>query len=278
MVKFLANTDPSNRVTLILVGYGLIIFIGVLDYLTGNELAFSVFYVIPIFLITWVAGRKSGLLASFFCASTWLLADAATTHFYSSHLVPIWNTIIRLAFFIIITVLLSSLKSSLKLANTDPLTSAVNSRYFQEILQMEINRFQRYRHPFTLAYIDLDDFKTMNDQFGHLVGDSVLCSLVSTVRRAVRTTDFIARLGGDEFILLFPEAEEEAAHVICTKIRHSFQKEMMENGWPVTFSIGVLTCRSTPETVDELIRMADELMYTAESRGKDQIKYSTYSG
>ena len=95
---------------------------------------------------------------------------------------------IRFGFFIIITFLLSSLKSLLQrekeLARTDYLTAAVNSRYFYEVTQVEADRFQRYQRPFTLAYIDVDDFKTVNDRFGHATGDEVLRILVSSVKKS----------------------------------------------------------------------------------------------
>lgn len=275
-MKLLAGLDKQNRTFLVLTGYGLIACIGVLDYLTGNELAFSVFYVIPIFLITWAGDIISGLAASLICAATWLLADAATAGFYSSPFVPLWNSLIRLTFFVIITLLLSSLKFSLRLAHTDTLTAAANSRYFQVILQMEIDRFQRYRRPFTVAYIDLDNFKTVNDQLGHLVGNNVLCTLVNTIQKIVRRTDTIARLGGDEFIVLFPETDEGAAHTICTKLQNCFLDECRDRGWPVTISVGVITCRHVPPAAGELIQMADTLMYRAKSLGKNTVEYSTH--
>jgi GGDEF domain-containing protein len=167
-VNILASLEKQSESLIVFAGFILIGIIGFIDYLIGYEFAFSVFYVLPISLVTWFTNQRLGFGASVASAMVWLIADITTGQSYSSPFIPFWNSFIRFAFFIIITLLLSSLKSSLELAHTDHLTSAINSRYFYEITQMEINRFQRNRHPFTVAYIDLDNFKTVNDRFGHI--------------------------------------------------------------------------------------------------------------
>jgi diguanylate cyclase (GGDEF)-like protein len=163
-------------------------------------------------------------------------------------------------------------------ARIDNLTGAANPRCFYDLAQMEIERFQRYKHPFTLAYIDLDNFKTVNDQFGHPTGDQVLRIVASSARKYLRKTDVIARLGGDEFALLLPETSEESARVALSKIQSELLEEMRIGNWPITFSIGVLTCNVAPHTTEELVRMADELMYSVKHESKNSIKYSTYAG
>lgn len=276
-VKILASFEKQNKSLLVFEGFLLIGIIGFIDYFTG-DLGFSVFYVLPIFLITWFTNQRFGLVASFACAIIWLAADITTTQLSFFPFIQVWNSFIRLAFFIIITILLSSLKSSLELARTDHLTTAINSRYFYDLAQMEMNRSQRNQHPFTIAYIDLDNFKAVNDRFGHVEGDQVLIALVSSVSKVIRKSDFIARLGGDEFAVLFPETDQEAARIIFSKIQNSFAEAVQQKNWSVTFSVGILTCRVAPQTTDELIRIADELMYLAKSDGKNAVKYSTYVG
>ena len=220
-------------------------------------------------------------MASIVCAFVWLAADYDQSPIVIQF-IPVWNTAIRLSFFIIITVLLSALKKSMDrerdLARIDYLTGAFNSRYFDELLQNEIDRIQRFGRPFTLAYIDLDNFKSVNDRFGHTVGDKVLCSVVISVRNHLRKTDVVARLGGDEFALLLPETNQESAHVALSKIQTYLLEEMQRSNLQVTFSIGVLTSICAPLTTDELVRMADELMYSVKCDGKNAIKYSVYTG
>ena len=217
-MNFLANLEKQSEPSKILLGFALIGAIGLLDFVTGYELAFSLFYVIPISLATWLIGRRQGIIASLASAFVWLWADVAPGNFYSHLLIPIWNTLLRLSFFIIIALLLSALKNAMErekeLARTDYLTGAVISRAFFELVQMEIDRSQRYKHPFTIVYIDLDNFKTVNDQFGHLIGDQVLRTVVSHAKKHLRKTDVIARLGGDEFALLLPETSQESARFV----------------------------------------------------------------
>jgi diguanylate cyclase (GGDEF)-like protein len=256
--------------------------IGVVDFLTGYEIAFSLFYVLPVALITWITSRTLGIMASLAGAIVWYWADVASGHPYLHPLIPVWNTLIRLSFFVIITFLLSALRRATErereLARMDNLTGAVNSRFFYDLAQMEIDRFRRYEHPFTLAYIDLDNFKVVNDRFGHPAGDQVLRTVVSSARKHLRKTDVIARLGGDEFVLLLPETNEESARVALSKIQDGLIEEMRLGDWPITFSIGVLTCSVAPHTTEEIVRMADELMYSVKHDGKNAMKYSTYSG
>ena len=277
-MNILASLEKQSKSRLVFAGYVLIVIIGFIDYLTGYELAFSIFYVLPIFLVTWFTNQRLGFVTSVSSAIVWLVADIATGQTYSSPFIPLWNSLIRFAFFIIITILLSWLKSSLELAHKDHLTSAINSRYFYEIVQMEINRSLRNQQPFTVAYIDIDNFKAVNDQFGHMVGNQVLITLVNSVSKVIRKSDLIARLGGDEFAVLFPETDQDAARIIFSKIQNSFGKAAQQKNWSVTFSVGILTCKVAPLTTDELIRKADELMYLAKSDGKNTVKYSTYVG
>jgi diguanylate cyclase (GGDEF)-like protein len=281
-VDFLSNIEKQSKTLTIFLGSVIIGVIGTLDFLTGYEIAFSLFYVIPIYFVTWYTGQWPGIIVSVVSAVVWLLADWASRHSYVHLFIPIWNTIVRLSFFVIITVLCSLLKSAMErereLARTDNLTGAVNSRFFYDLAQREIDRFQRYQHPFTLAYIDLDNFKIVNDQFGHATGDQALRTVVNFIRKHTRRPDMVARLGGDEFALLLPETNEAFAHMVLSKIQRGLLEEMQQNNWPITFSIGVLTCKASPPTVDKLVSMADELMYSVKNDGKNAVKYSIYEG
>jgi diguanylate cyclase (GGDEF)-like protein len=281
-VNLLTNFEKQSISFRIFVGFALIGLIGIVDYITGYELAFSLFYLLPISLITWCINRQLGIAASFASVFVWFSADIATDHPYSHPLIPIWNSLIRLSFFLIITFLLSSIRNltehERKLSRTDSLTGAANSRLFAELAQIEIDRLRRYKHPFSLAYFDLDNFKSMNDQFGHSVGDDILRTVVISARKDLRKTDVVARLGGDEFALLLPETNQEVASAMVSRVRNNLLETMRNRNWSVTFSIGVLTCSSAPNTTDELVRMADELMYSVKLDGKNAIKFYTYSG
>jgi len=190
--------------------------IGLVDLLTGYEIAFSLFYLVPISLVTWFVRKHFGVVVSIVSALVWLMADIASGHSYSHPAIYYWNTTIRFSFFIIVVLLLSALRNThyhaKELARIDNLTGAVNARYFSELVQMEIDRSQRNRQSFTVAYVDLDNFKSVNDRFGHSLGDEVLRTIVQRAKSQLRRVDVVARLGGDEFALLLPEtAQDEAA-------------------------------------------------------------------
>jgi diguanylate cyclase (GGDEF)-like protein len=279
-VNFLAGLEKRRKLFWTIAGILLIGGVGILDFLTGYELAFSLFYLIPVSLVAWLASQRLGILTSLVSAIVWLTADVAAGSSYSQPFIYAWNTLIRLSFFIITALLLSTLRKALERekesARTDYLTGAANSRLFYDLVQMEIGRFQRYERHFSLAYIDIDDFKTVNDRFGHSVGDQVLRTLASSAGKYLRKTDVVARLGGDEFALLFPETDQESARVILAKIHSGLLEAMRQNNWLITFSIGVLTCIAIPDSTDELVKAADELMYAVKRDGKNAIKYSTY--
>jgi diguanylate cyclase (GGDEF)-like protein len=280
ILNFLASLEKRSKLFVTAVGFALIGLLGFLDFLTGYEFAFSLFYLIPISLITWLTGRRLGIVASFVSTLVWILSDVAAENPYLHIVIYAWNIFMGLCFFVIVTFLLSTLRRALEhekeLSSTDYLTGAVNSRVFYDSMQTEINRTQRYKNPFTIAYIDLDNFKMVNDEFGHATGDQVLRFVVDRVQKHLRKTDVVTRLGGDEFALLLPETNQESAQVVLSKLQYDILAGMQQNNWPVTLSIGVLTCIDAPSEAEEIIRMVDDLMYSVKHGSKNGIKYASY--
>jgi diguanylate cyclase (GGDEF)-like protein len=187
-------------------------------------------------------------------------------------------TVQLLFFLLVLAYVLTTLNLALAraehLARTDHLTGVANARYFFEVAGAELNRVQRYARPLTVAYIDVDDLKPVNDRLGHGAGDTLLRVVAQSIRVRVRKSDMVARVGGDEFALLLPEAGYEAAEAAVRKIHASLGQVMHNRGWRVTFSIGVVTCISPPDTtLEELIRVADGLMYSVKRSGKNQIRH-----
>lgn len=270
------------KILVFVVGFIIVLIVGIIDYVTGFEFRFSVFYVIPIFLVTWFTDEKFGLIISGIGLLVWFYADLASGHVYSHHVFHIWNFLITLIYFVIITILLITLKKTMErereLARKDFLTGAANSLSFYDLLQNEINRLNRYHHPFSVAYIDLDNFKMVNDQWGHSAGDKVLASIVGTISKICRKTDVVARLGGDEFAVMFPETDQHKVKIIVKKLQNSLLKKMKSNDWNVTFSMGVLTILAHPPTAREIVRLTDELMYSVKNEGKNNVKFSVYPG
>jgi diguanylate cyclase (GGDEF)-like protein len=276
MTKFLLAMDKIGKPIWVILGILLLGIVALLDYFTGAELSFSIFYLIPIALFTWAINGNIGLAVACISAAIWLYIEVLSAPPYSSSFVYFWNSIIRLGFFLIPVLLFRNLEKQRDYARTDFLTGVMNARSFHQIAQREIDRSVRYRHPFTVAFIDIDNFKIINDTFGHTFGDKVLWSIAQNMQRNLRKTDSIARLGGDEFALLLPEVDSETARVAIPKIQEKLMQEMQDNQWPVTFSIGVITLNAPPFTVDEILGFADKMMYSVKNYGKNDIKYATY--
>jgi diguanylate cyclase (GGDEF)-like protein len=276
------HKQPKSR--LIALGFLILALLGIVDRLIGQEFFFSMFYFIPIFLITWFTKKKIGITISIASAATWLLANYL---FYaldrtSPHpVIACWKMGISLFTFLLTIFLLSTLKGVLeqeqKLARLDPLTGTANRRSFIELMEAEINRASRYKCPFTVAHFDLDNFKAVNDRFGHSTGDALLRLVVETVQKNIRVTDTVARLGGDEFAIVLPETGKEAARVVIDKLQNLNGEVMREKGWPVTLSVGVVTFMSPPSTVDEILRLSDALLYEAKNGGKSAIRHKIYN-
>jgi len=264
-----------SKGSVIILGFILVSCVGVIDYITGYELGFSIFYLAPILLVTWFSGRWPGILIALLSAVVWLAVDMSTEQHHIHPLIPFWNAGIRFGFFLIIGFLLSMLRIKMvqeqHMATTDHLTGVANRRLFFSLLQTEIQRSRRYNHPFTLVYMDIDDFKSINDHHGHAVGDTILRDVSQVTKNSLRTVDTIARLAGDEFTILLPETDMEATRTVITKIQTSLQSIQEQYDCTVTMSIGAVSFKDAPETVDDAIKIADDLMYTAKIRGKNRV-------
>jgi diguanylate cyclase (GGDEF)-like protein len=279
-MKVTAALEKPGRAFWIAAGFMILCGVGILDYLTGYELSFSLFYVLPIALLTWFVNNKFGIIAAIVSAGIWLMADVLAGASYSRPVIYFWNTAIRLGFFLLMVLLLEvgkALEREKAFARTDYVTNAVNGRLFYVLLQREIDQALRYRSPFTIAYMDIDNFKAINDRFGHAMGDEVLCAVVKSMQDNLRKTDVVARVGGDEFAVLLPEVGSEAAQIAVSKMINMLEEEMQENNWKVTFSIGVLTFLHAPPSADEAIKMADMAMYSVKNSGKNNISYAVHA-
>lgn len=258
--------------SLVLVGC-----LSLLDFYTDPRLSVSIFYLLPISLTAWLLGGRSAMFMSAVAMLGWLWADVAAGELDRPAFIPYWNALIRFGYFVIVSYLFAFIRGRLEreriLSRTDPLTGAMNKLAFSELTESELNRIKRYNHPLSLAYIDLDNFKVVNDTWGHKTGDRLLTTVVQTLREVMRKTDLVARLGGDEFVVVMIETKPAEARRAFAKAQTSLLAAMEKNGWPVTFSIGLVTFLEPPETVEDLLDAADRLMYRAKRRGKNRVAY-----
>lgn len=249
--------------------------VGLLDHFIGPELSSALFYVLPITIAAWFGNRQHGIALSTIAAIIWLLTDITSGREYSHPTIVYWNAFMRLAMFLVIAHLLSSFRERLRLeeaaADTDELTGILNARGFNEKLELATSYAHRYQHPLTLVYIDLDNFKAVNDTLGHGTGDILLATVAQLFRDKIRSTDIIARLGGDEFAIVLTETDYASSNTAIKHLQKCLLEEMKRNDWPVTFSIGMVTFEQMPEDVRDMIKIADDLMYSVKKDKKNAI-------
>jgi diguanylate cyclase (GGDEF)-like protein len=253
----------------------LVVTFALIDYATGYEGSFSVFYLVPIALATWYGGLRQGILLSIVSATAWLFVDRSAGQHYSQAFIPFWNAAVRFVFFIVTAKLLAKLSDQLEkersMARFDGLTGAMNGRGFREAAQAIFRIADRYGRPTVIGYIDLDNFKRVNDTLGHTEGDYVLRTVASILLKSVRGADLVGRLGGDEFVVLLPETTYSGAVTVFENLRERLLKKAREHMWPIGFSIGVAVFRSAPSSADEAVKLADGLMYRVKNSGKNNI-------
>jgi diguanylate cyclase (GGDEF)-like protein len=172
-----------------------------------------------------------------------------------------------------------------QLSVTDQVTTLKNHRYFQDRLRIETERSIRHKRPLTLAMLDLDRFKKVNDSYGHPVGDLLLRAVGLRLLDKVRTIDTVARYGGEEFAIIMPDTPIESAAIVTERIRFAFEKnEFLFPEVPaikITVSIGLagingqVKSLAEPKSATELLARADQALYQAKSQGRNQTSFAT---
>ncbi len=275
---------PDKHGSIWIVGCCLLltILIGMTRYLTGPELAFSLFYLLPITLATKQSGYRSGILISISSAVTWLLADLSMAPLYRNGSIPFVNAASRLVVFLIVTRTIWALQMAVEeqrvLAHSDPLTKAANRRAFFEASERALKLARRFGYPLSVLYLDLDHFKEVNDRHGHHAGDELLCIVTQCVRRHIREIDLLARMGGDEFCVLLIDSPPASAIKIARELKAQISASMNQYQWPVAVSIGAATFISIPDTVLEMVSFCDELMYSAKNDPGANIVHRVVAG
>ncbi len=160
-----------------------------------------------------------------------------------------------------------------RLALTDALTGVANRRALYQLLNAEISRARRYRRPLILLYVDIDDFKLLNDQLGHSIGDHILREVAREMRESLRDCDVVARLGGDEFVLLFPETTVRDAEPILVRLQQRLDALANREGLRLEFSTGIVPLDSQTVTADEALRQGDDAMYAVKRAKRRQAAF-----
>jgi diguanylate cyclase (GGDEF)-like protein len=185
------------------------------------------------------------------------------------------NLILRIVDHAAIAIERASLYQKMEeLSITDDLTKLFNTRYLNRTLEIEINRAKRHQTSLSLIFMDVDHFKTINDNYGHLVGSKLLVEMGQLLIRCLRTVDIVARYGGDEFVIVLPQTRPANAIQIAERIRKAIERNVFlkKDGYSLrlTASFGVASYPESSKTKEELLRLADEAMY--------KVKYQSRNG
>ncbi len=277
MIEYLDRKDRSWHLRMATF---LLLLIGYVNYRVGMEISVSLLFLVPVSLVSWFVGRREGGLLALASSASWFMAEWAWGRSYSHPVMYYWNLGIMFSFFIVVNFALAAFKKAWKkdkdLARVDSLTGLANSRHFLELVEREIARSRRYRHPLTLLYLDCDNFKNLNDQFGHHIGNRCLQYLAATLESNTRNIDIVARLGGDEFVILMPETGDPIVPQGVQRLHARLTRTLRDMGWPVTLSMGAAVYLEPPASAEELIKSADRLMLQSKTEGKNRVQYEIF--
>lgn len=269
------SPSPVLRRGLRLTGYVLLtLLVYWINAKTPPTARLGILYIIPVLLVTWTEGLAWGIM--FGIASIGMREMVALDQMPADTPLP-WRIVNGAAYVAVVAVAMAGLqtlrRSQAQLAQLviqDQLTNVLNARAFSDRLTQELDRNRRYPRPLALLYMDLDDFKVINDTHGHQTGDAVLRLVADAMRGSVRQADIVGRLGGDEFAVLMPETDAQVADAAAKRLVAGLRNVF--KGTPnVTASIGVVSCTATDASTDDVLRRADQAMYDAKRMGKDRV-------
>ncbi len=265
-------TSPVNTLRISLVATLIVALIGVLDAATGIDLSIQILYLIPCGLLAWKASRASSLALSAISAGVWLMADAYSGHSYSHPVFAISNTLTLFFFLAASCIMFSAVSAALaretKNSRVDHLTGLWNARALHELAERELASSHRDASSVTVAYLDLDNFKHVNDTLGHLKADELLKVVACALRGALRGGDAVGRLGGDEFAILLPRTPRVAAEAVLARALSAVRAATLDAGFSVSFSLGSVSTEGLPASFETLLRLADHSMYEVKATGK----------
>lgn len=259
--KLAALSGRRNRSTITALLMTIVILIGYADYVSGAEIGFSLFYLAPVVAAAWYVGRSAAVSVALTAAVCWFAADYLLR---TSLGLSLWNGLTRLVIYTaqgwLVATLREDRRREARLARTDAVTELANSRSFYESL----DEFAAEEGTIGAMFLDLDNFKRVNDRFGHAAGDAVLKRVALAMTRAVRDTDIVARIGGDEFGILLHEIDERASAAVAVRIIDGIRAIARDyDGTDFGASIGVSICRAGQIDPANLIRVADAALYEA---------------
>lgn len=271
----LERPSHSIRLAVWLAAIALVALVAYLHLRTGLAYEFHLFFIVPVVLVAWFVDIRRAYVIASLTVILWYLADRQLGGDTADRLPLLFNTVVRLGIFLAIVWLLGQLRLVLEresqLAREDSLTGLANRRGFIQRGEVLLAMARRQQLPISALFIDVDHFKAVNDRLGHETGDALLAGVAEVLRSHLRASDLASRMGGDEFALLLPGSDRTAAMEYAADLRQRLLASMQKHAWPVTFSIGVSSFATAPDSLTTLLRVADKLMYEAKHNGRDKI-------
>lgn len=256
---------------------------GILAYVrvaTEAEFAFASVVILPVFAVSWFVRKKEGVIYSALAAGVWVSADIEAGRQFSAAWIPWANGLTHFVVYALVAYLTATLREVLvreyDLARHDALSGLLNRRAFFESGVAETARAKRYGHSLGIVFLDLDDFKQLNDARRHEVGDMALKVVGDALKRSLRNTDVVARLGGDEFAAILPETTFESATEAGNKIANAINAVLRDFS-PVSVSLGVAWFENVTDCFVEMVNAADGLMYEIKEAGKHGVRSKKFT-
>jgi diguanylate cyclase (GGDEF)-like protein len=264
---------PAVVALVALTAVGLVAWI---DFVTGVEIRLFPLYFLPVAFASWYGHGRWGLIVSGASGIVWMAANLLAGKQYSSSWIWGVNTAAQTVAFATVALLLDALYRRLafeeQLARTDALTGLLNRHAFYESAARELELARSRGLVTTVACLDLDAFKSVNDRDGHARGDDVLREIAESLRAEARTGDLLCRMGGDEFAVLLPKTDLAGAEVMLQRLCAKVAASMAAQGLPVTVSVGAAICRLPPRHLEAAVGLADRLLYRAKANGKSRVE------
>lgn len=268
-------SSRTSRLALSLVCVSLIVGFGLLRVHTQAQFTFASLMLLPVLANTWLLGRVGGWTSAILAALMWGYADHASADANEAAWIPGLNAFVHLINYGIVVELVHKVQELLQReannARVDRLTGLLNRRGFMEAFEDQAKLAHRLEASFSIAFIDLDRFKRLNDTRGHKEGDTALKTVGATLLKSARSTDVIGRLGGDEFCVLAFSRSANDAEIEASRLHAQLTQALLKFA-PVGASIGVAFFDKTNLTAAEMIQRADEIMYAVKEAGKGNVR------
>ncbi|MEZ5141284.1 MAG: GGDEF domain-containing protein [Acidimicrobiales bacterium] len=241
------------------------------DYLTDPVLQLDLLYMLPILGVAWTSGRRAAVGMALYAAAAGMVVAGLQAQGAAA---TWWNGATHVCLFVAVGLLMAALRRLLdehrELAGIDPLTRVLNRRAFRSALTLALRRANRAGDVGTLACIDIDGLKPINDRGGHAAGDAAIVGVAEAARRCARETDLVARLGGDEFAVYLPSATGDEGRIFAERLLTHLRPPHHEP--EVSVSIGLLTHGPDDHDVDALLDATDAVLYRAKQEGGGVVR------